>query len=54
MTALELDEDEDVPTLLVAVLLNVYDVLLVRPVTTHDPLAPVTVHCAPPGLAVTV
>jgi hypothetical protein len=43
-----------VPALFVAVAVNVYAVLLVNPVIVHEPLAPFTVHVAPPGLAVTV
>ena len=44
----------EVPPAFVAVAVNVYAVPLVRPVTTHDPDAPVIVQVAPPGDAVTV
>ena len=44
----------DVPPAFVAVAVNVYAVPFVRPDTTHDPDAPVIVHVAPPGDAVTV
>ncbi len=43
----------EVPPAFVAVAVNVYAVPFVRPVTTHDPDAPVIVHVAPPGDAVT-
>jgi hypothetical protein len=36
-----------------AIVVNVYAVPAVRPVMVHDPEAPVTVHFAPPGDAVT-
>ena len=42
-----------VPTALVAVTANVYVVPFVKPVTVHVN-APVVVHLAPPGVAVTV
>jgi hypothetical protein len=44
----------DVPAVFVAVVVNVYAVPFVNPVTVQDPLAPVTVQVAPPGDAVTV
>ena len=44
----------EVPVALVAVAENVYAVPLLRPVTVHEPDAPVTVHVRPPGDAVTV
>jgi hypothetical protein len=44
----------DVPPAFVAVAVKVYGVPFVRPVTVHEPDAPVTVHVAPPGLAVIV
>jgi hypothetical protein len=43
-----------VPAPFVAVDVKVYDVPFVRPVTVHEPDAPVTVHCALPGFEVTV
>ena len=54
VTDVEAAEAPEVPPTLVAVLVKVYACPLVRPVTAQEPLAPVTVHCAPPGLAVTV
>ena len=48
------DDADDVPAVFVAVEVNVYAVLLLRPVTVHEPEAPLTVHVLPPGLAVTV
>lgn len=53
--ATELDETDevDVPAELVAVTANVYEVALVRPVTSHEFEGTVTVHVAPPGDAVT-
>jgi hypothetical protein len=44
----------DGPPVLDALLVNVYGVPFVSPVTVQDPLAPVTVHVAPPGDDVTV
>ncbi len=44
----------DIPPALVAVVVNVYAVPLVSPVTVHEPDDPATVHVAPPGEAVTV
>ena len=44
----------EVPVALVAVAENVYAVPLLRPVTVHEPAAPVTVQVRPPGEAVTV
>ena len=44
----------EVPPSFVAVAVNVYGVPFVRPVMLQEPEAPVTVHVAPPGLAVTV
>jgi hypothetical protein len=44
----------DVPAVFVAVVVKVYAVPFVNPVTVQDPLAPVTVQVAPPGDAVTV
>jgi hypothetical protein len=41
------------PVLTFAIVVNVYAVPAVRPVMVHDPEAPVTVHFAPPGVAVT-
>ena len=41
------------PVLTFAIVLNVYAVPAVSPVTVHDPDAPVTVHVLPPGDAVT-
>ena len=38
---------------LLAMVVNVYAVPAVKPVIVHDPDAPVTVHVAPPGAAVT-
>ena len=48
------DDAEEVPPAFVAVAVNVYGVPLVSPVTVHDVPGAVTVHVAPPGLAVTV
>jgi hypothetical protein len=53
VTALEEPEAADVPAAFVAVTVNVYEVPLVRPVTTIL-VAPAVVAVAPPGLAVTV
>ena len=52
---MELDAGEAalVPTTLVAVTVNVYDVPVVRPVTVQV-IEPVVVHVSPPGLDVTV
>jgi hypothetical protein len=44
----------EVPAAFVAVDVKVYPVPLVRPVTVHAVAGTVTVHVAPPGLAVTV
>ena len=52
VTLLDADEASLVPTLFVAVTVNVYAVPLLRPVTLSGELAPVAVR--PPGLAVTV
>jgi hypothetical protein len=41
------------PVLTFAIVVNVYAVPAVRPLIVHDPDAPVTVHFAPPGEAVT-
>ena len=41
------------PVLTFAMVVNVYAVPAVRPVIVHDPDPPVTVHFAPPGIAVT-
>ena len=41
------------PVLTLAMVVNVYAVPAVRPVIVHDPDPPVTVHFAPPGVAVT-
>jgi len=41
------------PVLTFAIVVNVYAVPAVRPVIVHDPEAPVTVHFASPGVAVT-
>jgi hypothetical protein len=41
------------PVLTFAMVVNVYAVPAVSPVMVHDPDAPVTVHFAPPGVAVT-
>ena len=41
------------PVLTLAIVVNVYAVPAVSPVMVHDPEAPVTVHFAPPGVAVT-
>jgi hypothetical protein len=41
------------PVLTFATVVNVYAVPAVKPVIVHDPDAPVTVHFAPPGDAVT-
>ena len=41
------------PVLTFAMVVNVYAVPAVKPVIVHDPDAPVTVHFAPPGVAVT-
>jgi hypothetical protein len=38
---------------LIATVVNVYAVPAIRPVIVHEPEAPVTVHVAPPGVAVT-
>jgi hypothetical protein len=54
VTVADAVDADDVPPEFVAVAVNVYEVPLLRPVTVHDPLAPVTVHVAPPGEAVTV
>jgi hypothetical protein len=52
VTAEEAEEAEPVPTALVAVTVKVYDVPLVRPVTTIGEAEPVPVKA--PGLEVTV
>ena len=52
MIAEEADEASDVPTELVAVTVNVYAVLFVKPVTVKGEDAPDAVK--PPGLDVTV
>lgn len=44
---------DELPALVFATVVNVYAVPAVRPVIVHDPDAPVTVHVAPPGDAVT-
>jgi hypothetical protein len=54
VTALEAADELVVPKELAAVAVNVYAVPLVKPVTVHEPKAPVPVQVAPPGLAVTV
>lgn len=54
VTAAEATDAGDVPALFVAVDVNVYDVPLVSPETVQLPEAPLTVHVAPPGEAVTV
>ena len=41
------------PVFTFAMVVNVYAVPAVKPVIVHDPDAPVTVHFAPPGVAVT-
>jgi hypothetical protein len=53
-TAIDATDELDVPAPFVAVDVKVYDVPFVRPVTVHEPDAPVTVHCALPGFEVTV
>ena len=54
MTLDDAGDAVDVPPAFVAVAVNVYAVPFVRPGTVHEPDAPVTVHVAPPGLAVIV
>jgi hypothetical protein len=54
LTELDAAEPLEVPVALVAVAENVYAEPLVRPVTVHEPAAPVTVQVFPPGDAVTV
>ena len=44
VTELDALEALDVPAEFVAVVVNVYAVLFVKPVTTHEPDAPVTVQ----------
>ena len=53
LTELDAPEEPDVPAALVAVAENVYGVPVVRPVTVHEPAAPVTVQVRPPGVEVT-
>ena len=53
-TATDATDALEVLATFVAVEVKVYDVPFVRPVTVHEPEAPVTVHCALPGVAVTV
>jgi hypothetical protein len=53
VTDTEAADAADVPPAFVAVAVNVYAVPFVRPVTTHEPDAPVIVHVALPGDAVT-
>jgi hypothetical protein len=52
VTGADTAETAEVPPVFVAVALNVYERPLVRPVTSQDPAAPVTVH-VPAGDAVT-
>ena len=54
VTAADAEDLPDVPLAFVAVALKVYDVPFVSPVTVHDVAGAVTVHVAPPGVAVTV
>ena len=54
LTALEAAEADDVPALLVAVEVKVYELPFVKPVTAQEVAGTVTVQVAPPGEAVTV
>jgi len=54
VTELELADAAEVPTELVAVEANVYEVPLVKPVTVQEVAGAVIEHVAPPGVAVTV
>ena len=54
LTDADAADTPEVPSLLVAVEVNVYEVPLVRPVTVHEVAGTVTVHVPPPGDAVTV
>jgi len=54
VTALDAAEAAEVPIAFVAVTVNVYDVLLVSPVTVADVVDPDTVAVRPPGDDVTV
>jgi hypothetical protein len=54
VTELEAGDAADVPPSFVAVAVNVYSVLFVKPVTTQEVSGDVTVQVAPPGEAVTV
>jgi hypothetical protein len=53
VTARDADPAGELPVLSLATVVNVYAVPAVRPVITHDPDPPVTVHVLPPGDAVT-
>ena len=53
LTEPDAGEALEVPVALVAVAEKVYAVPLLRPVTVHEPDAPVTVQVFPPGEAVT-
>jgi hypothetical protein len=53
VTEFEAADDPDVPVVFVAVVVNVYAMPFVRPVTTHEVAGEVTVHVAPPPDAVT-
>jgi hypothetical protein len=53
-TTAEAAEGAEVPTSLVAVTRNVYDVPLVRPVTSHESAPPTGEHVFEPGVDVTV
>lgn len=44
ITAVEVSESADVPVMFIATDLNVYETPLVKPVTTQEPLAPLTVQ----------
>ena len=54
VTEVDAVDEDDVAVALVAVEVNVYAVLLVRPVIVQEPPGPVTVQVAPPGEEVTV
>jgi hypothetical protein len=44
VTAVEVSDCSDSPIIFIATALNVYATPLVKPATTHEPLAPVTVQ----------
>jgi hypothetical protein len=54
VTGFDAADGDDDPPELIAVDVHVYSTPFVRPVIEQEPPAPVTVHVAPPGEAVTV